>query len=208
MAMGDIINFVWKWDFIVFQFATEVGAGWTPWNDWLVKFRGEYLAYILLGVFILIPLVADLISRLAPYRKQKWEVFWVGFISAAIARFGIAELVRLMYDRERPFQVIKNVHQVIVHESGSSFPSGHATFFFALAAAVSVYHPKTGIFFFVGAILMGIARVSAGIHWPSDILAGAMIGTVCGLVGPWIYTRFIRPKLEARKYPSASGQGK
>ena len=65
-------------------------------------------------------------------------------------------------------------------------PSGHATFFFALAFAIFYFlkydkrnaaaKRKWNWLFMGGAVIMGVARVFAGVHWPSDILAGAVIG--------------------------------
>jgi undecaprenyl-diphosphatase len=63
-----------------------------------------------------------------------------------------------------------------------SFPSGHAAIFFAIATAVYLYNKKLGIWFFVVAILMGMARIFVGVHWPSDILGGAVIGIISGII--------------------------
>lgn len=71
-----------------------------------------------------------------------------------------------------------------------SFPSGHAAFYFALAFAVYLYHKKAGAFFLTGAALISISRVAGGIHYPSDILAGAILGYFTA-----IFVRFIFQKL-------------
>jgi undecaprenyl-diphosphatase len=193
--MQSLLELVEKWDFILFRLATEVGSGWTPAMESFIRFRGEYLAWVVAIIFIAAPFVVGYIPWLKTYREKKWEVFWVGLVSAGVARLLIAEVVRFFYDRPRPFEVIEGVHQVIEHGGGGSFPSGHAAFFFTLATVISVYYPKTGIFFFASAILIGIARVSAGIHWPSDIVFGALIGIASGLLGSWVYGRYIRPRL-------------
>mgnify|MGYP001558745976 FL=1 len=67
------------------------------------------------------------------------------------------------------------MHQLLT-ESSWSFPSGHATFFFALATAVYFYNKKWGIGFFIATIFITVSRVIAGIHYPSDIIGGAFIG--------------------------------
>ena len=61
-------------------------------------------------------------------------------------------------------------------ESGYAFPSGHATFFMALAFALFFNHKKAGYVFILFALLIGIARIIAGVHFPVDILGGFILG--------------------------------
>jgi undecaprenyl-diphosphatase len=85
---------------------------------------------------------------------------------------------------------------LLSNEIGQSFPSGHAAFFFALATAVTLFnkkvHPersrRTGIWLFVGAFLISLARIYAGVHYPSDILAGAAVGVFSG----WLVWRIFK----------------
>ena len=107
--------------------------------------------------------------------REKWEIFWVTAISSLVARFGVAELIRLFYHRWRPYLALPNVHRLITDTSWS-FPSGHATFFFAMAMALYLYNKRWGTWFFIAATLITIARVIAGVHYPSDIIGGAIIG--------------------------------
>jgi undecaprenyl-diphosphatase len=71
---------------------------------------------------------------------------------------------------------------LIVPDSLYSFPSGHATLMFALAATMYAYDKKAGLFLAILAILTGIARVLAGVHYWYDIVAGAVLGYVVSLV--------------------------
>lgn len=83
----------------------------------------------------------------------------------------------------RPYQTFSNLNQLYVHDSlFDSFPSGHATFFAALAMAIWLVHPRTGILFVLGALCIGFGRIVAGIHYPIDILAGYCIGATLAYV--------------------------
>ncbi|MDP3727351.1 MAG: phosphatase PAP2 family protein, partial [bacterium] len=73
--------------------------------------------------------------------------------------------------------------------------SGHAAFFFALAAVVGRYYPKTSVLFYAAAFSLAVSRVVAGIHWPSDILGGAVVGIAVGLLTHSIYRKLGKPKL-------------
>jgi undecaprenyl-diphosphatase len=119
--------------------------------------------------------------------------------SVFLARGVITEGIRLVVERARPF-VANNFEPLIPADPSEfygSFPSGHATFFFALAATISLYNRRLGNYFFVGATLMGIARIFVGMHWASDIIGGAIIGIISALVAhiiwKWIAVRFERP---------------
>ena len=138
--------------------------------DTLVLFLAAYLQYLLAVVFLLFLFFATYKTR------EKLRIFWVTVISAGIARLGVTELIRLLYHRPRPF-ITLHVHTLLV-DNEWSFPSGHSAFFFALATAIYLYNKKWGLGFFIAAILMNISRIIAGVHYPSDILGGAIIGIV------------------------------
>lgn len=107
-------------------------------------------------------------------------------ISTIIARFGVVSFIRLFYQRPRPFLEYP-VHQLIA-KNEFSFPSGHVAFFFAMAMAIYFYNKKWGAWFFAGAVLISLARVAAGIHYPTDILAGAIIG----ILTAWTVFYFVK----------------
>ncbi len=138
--------------------------------DGLIVFLASDLAYLL-------PIVLLVLVFFSRYpTREKWELLLVTFISSIVARLGVVEFIRFFYHRPRPFLVLP-VHQLLT-DTAWSFPSGHATFFFAMATAVYLYHKKWGIFFFGATILMTVSRVIAGVHYPSDILGGAVIGVL------------------------------
>ena len=136
--------------------------------DAVIVFFASYLAYILVALFLVLVFFSQYPKR------EKLQIFWVTVISTIIARFGVTELIRFFYHRPRPF-IDLPVNQLITSNEWS-FPSGHATFFFAMATAIYLYNKKWGIFFFLATILITVSRVIAGIHYPSDIVGGALIG--------------------------------
>jgi undecaprenyl-diphosphatase len=166
-------------------------TGHSPVLDALIVFCASYLAYILGAAFI-----AFLVLTKYPWR-QKVEVLAVALVSVVLARGVITELIRYLYHRPRPFSVLP-VHQLLT-DSAWSFPSGHATFFFALATAVCLYNIRWGRWFLIGSTLIVLARVASGVHYPSDIAIGALIGVgtayfsalgVRWLMGKWTHQTY------------------
>jgi undecaprenyl-diphosphatase len=125
--------------------------------------------------------------------KEKINIFLITVFSAVVARLGVVELIRLFYHQPRPF-VIHNVHQLFP-ESGYSFPSGHSAFFFAIAMAIYFYNKKLGIFFLVAAIFMNVSRVIAGVHYPSDIIGGVIVGIITAWIINFLATRIKNKKI-------------
>ena len=147
--------------------------------DLLIIFLAKYLGWALgiLAVFI--------------FLKNR-RLLLESFLSAAVARFGITDLIRYFYNRPRPFEV-GDFTPLISHEYGYSFPSGHAAFFFALSTAIFLYNRRWGAVFFIGAILISLGRVWAGVHWYSDILGGAIVGILTSILVNFLVRKFQRP---------------
>ena len=78
--------------------------------------------------------------------------------------------------RKRPPEAIPSFHSVITASDRFSFPSGHTCGAFLLAAMVSEYHAALMLPMYVWASAVGVSRVVLGVHFPTDILAGALIG--------------------------------
>lgn len=108
--------------------------------------------------------------------REKIKIFVVTAGSIIVSRLFIVELIRLFYYRPRPF-VLNSLNQLIP-ETGYSFPSGHATVFFAIATAIFCYNKKLGVIFFVASVLMNVSRVIVGVHYLSDIIGGMILGSV------------------------------
>jgi undecaprenyl-diphosphatase len=81
----------------------------------------------------------------------------------------------------------------LIPESGWSFPSGHMLWFFALSMTVWYTNRRWGTVFFILSALMGIARIYAGVHWPLDVLGGAVIGVLCSMA---IHVLLSKPRAE------------
>lgn len=87
-------------------------------------------------------------------------------------------LLKVLIQRPRPFEAL-NIPSTIT-TSMSSFPSGHALMFFSIVPIMSKNFPKIKSIFWVIAILVGFSRIYLGVHYFSDVIAGAIIGYAIG----------------------------
>jgi len=162
-------------DILIFQQINGLAGRWVC-LDALGIFFAEHFIYILGGVAFLL------------FRKNLQRTIWV-ILAVVLARFGIAELIRLFWLRPRPF-IENNVNLLVEMADKPSFPSGHASACFALSFIVYHYNKKAGIAFFFASFLISIARVFVGVHWPLDILGGAAVGILAGWIIIKISQRF------------------
>jgi undecaprenyl-diphosphatase len=159
-------------DLIIFN-AINVLARKYEWLDTPVIFLAENSEYIL-AIFLVMILIYNL--------KKYWKMVLEAIIVAIVTRFVIAEIIRKIWFRPRPF-VSHQVNQLINYNSlEASFPSGHACFYFAFSTIIYFYNKRLGIAFYIFSLLIVFSRVFVGIHWPSDILAGAVIGIIMGII--------------------------
>ena len=166
-------------DYFLFQQLNQLATQFF-WLDTLGIFFAKYFGYILIISVFFVPLF---------YKKAGWKLVLQAFSAAILARFGIVELIRWFWSRPRPF-VENNVNLLIEKVNQGAFPSGHAAFYFALSTVIFLYYKKVypaskfwcgaGIGLFVASFLICLGRVFCGVHWPSDILAGALVGVFSG----------------------------
>jgi len=157
--------------------------------DTIGVFLAQYLPYLLAAVLLIF------IFYPKTNRKENQVMVFIAILLAFISRFIVKGAILLFYNRPRPFVALADTHSLLpmnISENFQSFPSDHAIFFFALATGVYFYNKKLGIILFICAILIGLARIFVGVHWPSDIISGAVLGILTAFLIQKLYLRFIK----------------
>ena len=99
-------------------------------------------------------------------------------IICVLVAWGVSLVVKILYLSPRPFAQFSDLTPLIkTREAFASFPSSHAITISALAGALFLIGSfQLGVLFSIGALLVAVGRVMAGVHWPSDVLAGLILG--------------------------------
>jgi membrane-associated phospholipid phosphatase len=134
----------------------------------LGKAGNNAAVWVVLGVVL---------ALLDPSRREAWLICAALGPIAIVVNYGIKLLVR----RSRP--VLEGLPPLGGAPSSLSFPSAHALSSFAVATAMFRVDPATAGALVV-ALLLALGRPYLGMHYPSDVLAGAVLGVVLGLLVP------------------------
>lgn len=119
-------------------------------------------------------------AALALIDNDRWEAWLICALLGPVA-IGLNYGIKLAVRRPRP--VLEGLPPLGGAPSSLSFPSAHATSSFAVATAMVRVDPAMAAAFLV-AIALSLGRPYLGMHYPSDVLAGAVIGVVLGLIVP------------------------
>ncbi|MBM4157847.1 MAG: phosphatase PAP2 family protein [Ignavibacteria bacterium] len=166
----------------------------------------EFLYNIDVSVFyfINVTLANPLTDKVMPFitTEKNWYIFYLlvwlymviqggrrGLIAGILILICVAisdqvssNLIKSLVQRTRPCIVLPDVHLLVNCINSFSFPSSHAVNNFAGAVLMSHFYPKAKYFLYTGASLLALSRIFCGVHYPSDVLGGVIIGVIIGLV--------------------------
>lgn len=162
---GKILLFIQ--DFLRFEWLTKVMKFVTSLGD------GGLIWIVLAAIFLC----------MKRYRKTGTAMAVALLIGYLVTNLLLKNLVM----RPRPYEVISGLQALIGPLGDSSFPSGHATSSIAAGVVVLKGAPKyVGITAFVLAVMIALSRLYLGVHYPTDVLAGALIGLFAAFSAKYI----------------------
>jgi len=153
----------------------------TPVMTFLSFLGNSGLIWIVLGAVLLI------------FRKTRWAGLCV-LLSLLLGFLVNNLLLKNIVARPRPYHAVPGLFPLGALPADWSFPSGHACSSFAAATAMALTFGKKGAWCFVLAALIALSRIYVGVHYPSDVLAGALVGALTALFVNWGMQRLRRGK--------------
>ena len=177
--MDILIDIVHTMDYSILAYISEKWRGGSLDTVWkLFSLLGNYGAvWIALAVLLLF---------FRKTRRAGLAMLLALGVGYAVGNVWLKELVM----RPRPFVTHTDLIPLLDPGDRWSFPSGHALSSFAAATALFFFHKKTGLLAYLLAACIAFSRLYASVHYPTDVLAGAVLGILCGLAAAWFADRF------------------
>ncbi len=162
-------------DWTLFQILNSL-AGRSPVLDALIRvLMNDYL----ITTALVLMLFALWFSGESQEERERNQVAVPSAVVAMFAGNLFIKLLNLLFYRARPFAT-HAVHLLFYRPSDSSFPSNATSVGFSMATAVWLFNRKAGWAMYVLASLLALSRVVGGVHYPTDVLAGAAVGIAAG----------------------------
>ncbi len=150
------------------------------------KIGNNGLVWILTGVILLI------------FRKTRRGGF--DLLICLLSAYIINDLlIKFLVCRARPYDTIEGLTTLVAPLSSYSFPSGHANSSFAAAIALTLAFGQKGALAYIPAVLIAVSRCYVGVHYPSDVFAGMLVGTLVSLAVYKLLRKYIKTDLVRKK---------
>ncbi|HHP1041833.1 TPA: undecaprenyl-diphosphatase [Bacillus thuringiensis] len=158
-----------------FRVINDLGKQYSSLNSTMV-FLAEYMVYFL-GLIIMA-------YWFTQSRKNKMMIIQAmfAFVTAEL----IGKLVGKLHLNYQPFAVLSNVNKLVDHAVDNSFPSDHTILFFSICFSFWLVRKKTGWVWLLLAFCVAISRIWVGVHYPFDVVTGALIGIISALFSYWV----------------------
>ncbi|TDF98345.1 undecaprenyl-diphosphatase [Paenibacillus piri] len=153
-----------QWDYGLFQLINGWAGGESPLNP-VMKIFSENIEYLFYA-----GIITYWFTRLLSNRRMVAEA-----LCSAVVAMSISAAIGMFFYRDRPF-VSHHVFQMIDHAANASFPSDHAIGGFVIATSIWLFRRKEGYVWLAVAAIIAFSRVWNGVHYPFDVVAGALIG--------------------------------
>jgi undecaprenyl-diphosphatase len=114
-----------------------------------------------------------------------WRPYWQRTAalagSAALAGLGVGQIVGMLLPRARPY-LVTSATVLVVHAPDTSFPSDHAILAFAVTTVLATVSRTLGAWLFAFSLVLLVARIYIGVHYPTDVIGGALLGALSAWV--------------------------
>ena len=148
-------------------------------NGWAGRIQAVDAIIVACAKFLPLVFALALVGLWLTWRPTNQRAAFLAGVSALVA-LGMGQLIGMAFPRPRPY-LTHQVNLLIAPTVDTSFPSDHATLGFAVAVLVWRYNRRAGKALLFLALVLAFARVFVGAHYPSDVLGGAVLGSLTSM---------------------------
>ena len=145
----------------------------------LVIFGAKYLVYVLIALSVLAVVVFK--------NKEQWFRFGMLALLALAVGYALARAAGFLFSHPQPFAA-EGFEPLIPHAVDNAFPSDHTVIGGVFASVAFLADRRVGLVLWVLALLVGLSRIIAGLHYTVDVLAAAMLA----VVAVWLADRALK----------------
>jgi undecaprenyl-diphosphatase len=176
-------DFLWNIDLSIFKFINQtLSFGWldqiTPILTNLDQYRWFMIALLIISLFFFVK----------KYKRTGITYFLFLVLAVSMSDFAGGKIKKVVL-RPRPFQVEETrAIQKAEAAENRSFYSNHSSNMFTAANYLTAFFPGAQIYFFTTATIIALTRIHVGVHYPSDVLFGSLMGLMWG----FLFSRLIK----------------
>lgn len=145
----------------------------TKYGITMIKWSGKGITYLTALVYLLC----------IGFLLWQQDMRVIPFVMAPAVSFVFVSIFRAKYAAPRPYEIYDFVPLLPKDTKAKSFPSRHVFSIFVIATVIVFVHPVCGSVLLCLGVILAVLRVVMGVHFPKDVIAGAVIGIVCGITG-------------------------
>ncbi len=129
-----------------------------------------------LGIIWIVFTIIALITK--KYRRLGTKLSFTMILSLIVCNC----ILKPVVSRIRPYDLNSTIQLMVAPEIDTSFPSGHTFFAFSTATVCFMYNKRLGVIMYLFAVLMAFSRLYLYVHFPTDVLFGAIFGIITGII--------------------------
>lgn len=164
-------------------------------------FFDSFLFVITDGRFWVIPGILFALLYIRIEKKRALVGLGLAVLTVALSDPICCRVIKPIFERQRPchpYVLLEGGRFLLGFKSSFSFPSAHAMNMFAQATLFSLLYPAKSVWFFIFAGTIGFSRIYVGVHYPFDVIAGAVFGMCIGAGVYFEYRRFAEGIISAK----------
>lgn len=121
--------------------------------------------------------------------KEYKKIGKIMIVSLIINTIIVNLLIKPLFDRTRPFEIVEGIRLLVLKPTDPSFPSGHSAISFCMLTVILLFSKSNviNVMATVLAFLIAFSRLYLYVHYPSDVVVGSIIGVICAIFGIKLY---------------------
>jgi undecaprenyl-diphosphatase len=162
----------------LFRTINDFGKEYTYLNNFFI-FMAEYMVFILAFIALIFWFT----------RREENRMMIISATISFILAEMMGKIAGTLHSNNQPFAELSNVNKLIEKAVDNSFPSDHTILFFAFCMTFFIYQKRWRYIWIMLALVVGISRIWVGVHYPADVIVGAIISIFSTFIASFIVSR-------------------